>query len=246
MLKLGNAGGGLVKRKIKAQCAECEHATSERACMVPGGKPGKGCPTVSNTELIRKAKEEYHREAVAEFARQASVQEGACYGDRGVHPYIMHPVKPRILEILEFAKRMKFGRLGLVFCIGLAKEAGIVSQLMKNHGFEVTSVACKAGCVPKEEIGIREEEKIFIGGHETMCNPILQAMAVNEAKTDFNVLVGLCVGHDSMFFKYAQAPTTVLAVKDRVTGHNPLAPIYLVSNYYAWINKPTNDEREGT
>lgn len=63
-----------------------------------------------------------------------------------------------------------------------------------------------------------------------MCNPVLQAMTLNKEKSDFNVLLGLCVGHDSLFSKYAQAPCTVLAVKDRVLGHNPLASIYSVDH----------------
>jgi uncharacterized metal-binding protein len=225
-----------MKKKIKVQCAECAHLPRERVCMTPGGKTSKGCPTVSKKGLIEKAKKEYDADSVAEFALQASIQEGECYSEREKRPYVMHQVKPRILEIFEFAGKMGYKKIGLVFCIGLAKEAAIVSQLMIDHGFEVTSVACKAGGVPKESIGIKEGEKIFIGGHESMCNPILQAMVVNEVKTDFNVLVGLCVGHDSLFFKYAEAPTTVLAVKDRVTGHNPLAALYISGNYYAWLN----------
>ena len=230
-----------MKKKIKVQCAECTHLPRERVCMTPGGKSSKGCPTVSKKGLIEKAKKEYDADSVAEFARQASIQEGECYSEREKRPYVMHPVKPRILEIFEFAGKMGYKKIGLVFCIGLAKEAAIVGQLMVDHGFEVTSVACKAGGVPKESIGIKEGEKIFIGGHESMCNPILQAMVVNEAKTDFNVLVGLCVGHDSLFFQYAEAPTTVLAVKDRVTGHNPLAALYISGNYYAWLSKSEND-----
>jgi uncharacterized metal-binding protein len=55
---------------------------------------------------------------------------------------------------------------------------------------------------------------------------------------DFNILLGLCVGHDSLFFKFADAPTTVLAVKDRVTGHNPLAAIYLSGSYYQKLKHP--------
>jgi uncharacterized metal-binding protein len=41
------------------------------------------------------------------------------------------------------------------------------------------------------------------------------------------------VGHDSLFFKYAQAPTTVFAVKDRVLGHNPMAVLYTLGSYAA-------------
>ena len=57
----------------------------------------------------------------------------------------------------------------------------------------------------------------------------------SKEKTDFNILLGLCVGHDSLFFKYAEAPCTVLAVKDRVFGHNPLAAIYNIDSYYRYL-----------
>ena len=55
---------------------------------------------------------------------------------------------------------------------------------------------------------------------------------MNEEKTQFNILLGLCVGHDTLAIKYLEAPVTVLAVKDRVTGHNPLAAVYMAEGYY--------------
>ncbi len=57
-------------------------------------------------------------------------------------------------------------------------------------------------------------------------------MILNEAKTDFNILLGQCVGHDSLFIKYGEAPCTVLVVKDRLLGHNPLAAVYCAESYY--------------
>jgi uncharacterized metal-binding protein len=97
----------------------------------------------------------------------------------------------------------------------------------------VISVVCKAGRTPKEHIGIREEEKVRVGEFEPMCSPIAQAMILNDEKTDFNILVGLCVGHDSLFLKYSEAYCTVLVAKDRVMGHNPVAALYTASSYYA-------------
>lgn len=226
-----------MKKKNNVECAECQYPVQERVCTSQGEKASKGCPTVGKKALVQKAKKEYQTKPVDEFARQASIQEGECYSEREKRPYVMHPVKPRFIEIVEFAKKMGYKRLGLVFCLGLAREAAIANELLKSHGFEVISVACKAGGVPKEEIGVKEEEKIFVGNQESMCNPIFQAMVVNEEGTEFNVLLGLCVGHDSLFFKYADAPTTVLAVKDRVTGHNPLAALYTSGTYYAWLKK---------
>jgi uncharacterized metal-binding protein len=62
-------------------------------------------------------------------------------------------------------------------------------------------------------------------------------MLANEAETGLNVLLGLCVGHDALFFKYAHAPTTVLAVKDRLMGHNPLAALYTSETFYARLKR---------
>jgi uncharacterized metal-binding protein len=227
-----------MKEVRRAECADCALAPREKVCLNPKGKGQRACPTLGKKRLRESAGREYKKPEIREFARQASIQEGECYAGRDQRPYVMHPTKPRILEICEFAWKMDYKRLGLVFCVGLAREAETVSRIIKSQGFDLVSVACKVGCVPKEELGLKEEEKIFIGEFESMCNPILQAQVVNEAETQFNVLLGLCVGHDSLFFRYAKAPTTVLAVKDRVTGHNPLAAVYVSGNYYAWLKQP--------
>mgnify|MGYP000188900606 FL=1 len=60
-----------------------------------------------------------------------------------------------------------------------------------------------------------------------MCNPILQAKQLNAEKTDLNVVIGLCVGHDSLFNKYSYALVTTLLTKDRVPGHSAAAALYL-------------------
>jgi len=65
-----------------------------------------------------------------------------------------------------------------------------------------------------------------------MCSPITQADILNAANTEFNIVFGLCVGHDSLFMRYSDALSTVLIAKDRVTGHNPLAAINLHKSYY--------------
>ena len=84
---------------------------------------------------------------------------------------------------------------------------------------------------------LQEEEKIYIGNHESMCNPIGQAMILNDARTDFNIMFCLCVGHDSLFLEYIKGLTTVLAAKDRVTGHNPMAALYTANSYYQKLKK---------
>jgi len=226
-----------IRKKLAPACATCPNENPNKVCMNSKGSGHKGCPTLTHKELLVKANREYEKPETGLFAHQASIQEASCYANRHERPYVMQPTKTRIAEICEFANRMGYKRLGLVFCVGLSSEAAIVESILKKNGFGVVSVCCKAGRTSKDLISIEDQDKIFQGTDEAMCNPVFQAMAVNEEKTDFNILLGLCVGHDSLFFKYAEAYTTVLAVKDRVTGHNPLAAVYLHNSYYKKLEK---------
>ncbi|HHE07716.1 MAG TPA: DUF1847 domain-containing protein, partial [Chlorobaculum parvum] len=79
---------------------------------------------------------------------------------------------------------------------------------------------------------IEDELKLQPGTHESLCNPVLQARLMNEHGTGLNVIIGLCVGHDSLFTKHSDAPVTTLIVKDRVLGHNPAAALYTSGSYY--------------
>ena len=225
-----------MEKRKSPDCANCP--MSERICRSEEGKGPVTCPTKTRIEVIERALGEYRTEEIETFARTASIQEAECYVGRERKPYLLHPVKPRVQEICEFAKKMGYGKIGLAFCSGLLTEAKIFAQILDTQGFHVVSVVCKVGALPKEHIGIEEDQKIRIGEFETMCSPIAQAMILNDEETDFNVLVGLCVGHDSLFFRYSEAFTTVLVVKDRLLGHNPAAALYGTSNYYARMLRP--------
>jgi uncharacterized metal-binding protein len=141
-------------------------------------------------------------------------------------------VATRVEETMDFARRMGWRKLGIAHCMGLIKEAKIAADIFKAHGFEVYSICCKTGSVDKESVGLADEDKVHPGGFEVLCNPIAQAALLDEAGCELNVLMGLCVGHDSMFFMHSKAPVTVLVVKDRVLGHNPVAALYGAGMYY--------------
>jgi uncharacterized metal-binding protein len=218
-----------------SNCARCPFKIADRVCRTEGGKYPDNCPTILKKDLAKEALAEYAKPENAEFARQASIQESEGYANRELGYSRLRPVKPRIEEILEFISKMGYQKIGMAFCVGLRKEAAAVEKLFSSRGLEMVTSICKVAGVPKEIIGLKDHEKIAIGQPEAMCNPILQAEVLNHEKTEFNVLLGLCVGHDSLFLKYATAPCTVLAVKDRVTGHNPLAAVYTLDSYYRSI-----------
>jgi uncharacterized metal-binding protein len=174
-----------------------------------------------NPKALNEARQAYEHPETRELAQAAARTEAAGYCE-----------EPRVEEIMGFARRLGVNRLGIANCVGLMREARLLQEILEANGFDVSSVCCKTGSIPKEEIGLADEEKIRPGQFEALCNPVGQAKLLNEAGTGLNIVVGLCVGHDSLFFRHSGAPVTVLVAKDRVTGHNPAAALYTSHSYY--------------
>jgi len=137
----------------------------------------------------------------------------------------------RVEEIVEFAKRMEFKKIGIATCVGLLDESRIFAAILKKKGFEAYTAACKIGAMKKTTVTDIAVEKTVKTGN-IMCNPILQAKMLNNECTDLNVVIGLCVGHDSLFYKYSDALVTTLVTKDRVLAHNPVGALYQTGTYY--------------
>ena len=138
----------------------------------------------------------------------------------------------RVEDTIEFARSMGYRTLGIASCVGLKREAAVLENILRKNGFEVTSAICKTGGVPKEILGIKDEEKVHAGHFEAMCNPVAQAKLLDATGSELNILVGLCVGHDAIFTKESKAPVTTLIAKDRVLGHNPAAALYNHQSYF--------------
>lgn len=129
----------------------------------------------------------------------------------------------RVEEVAAFAKNLGAKKIGIASCVGLVKETRQFISYLKTQGLDSYCVLCKVGAVDKGDIGLPESVRRKDGAHESICNPLLQAHILEREKTDLNVIVGLCVGHDSLFIRHSAAPVTYLIVKDRVHHHNPVA-----------------------
>jgi len=225
-----------MNQEIKSECALCN--VEVRVCRSKEGTGPKFCPTKNKEKELQRGLKKYQDQKTMRFAQNASLQEAECYMGRGEKPFVRRPTKTRVEEIIEFAQKMNYRKLGVAFCSGLFSEGKTFVRILEKHGFEVVSVCCKVGAIPKEFLGLRDDQKVSVGSYETMCNPITQAEVLNEAETDFNVLIGLCVGHDALFLKNANALTTVLVAKDRVLGHNPVAALYGANGYFQRLMNP--------
>lgn len=113
---------------ITAACSKCK--VKDKICENEGGHGPEFCPTINKKGVIRAAMKEYEKPKVGEFARQASIQEAECYANRGIDPYVLHPIKTRLQETIEFAKKMNYKIIGIAFCAGLRKEASILTGIL--------------------------------------------------------------------------------------------------------------------
>lgn len=141
---------------------------------------------------------------------------------------VMDPEKPREMlswtrvdEIMEYAKVRGMKRLGIATCGELMPESRSLSDILENNGFDVISVICLCGEMNPQDVGLSGNK---------ICNPIMQAEVLNREKTELNLMVGLCLGHDILFLRHCEAETTPLVVKDRALGHNPVAALYMSQN----------------
>ena len=207
--------------KMEKNCPQCVNCNIRRcgAQEKNGGLPSS-CPTVQYADLIEETKEKYHLPE-----NMAVIQ-----GWYGLMSKILDPEKPRdkfswtrVDEIIEYAKIRGMKRLGIATCYALLFESKLLSDILEMNGFEVISVSCLCGEVNPDDIGLHGN---------TFCNPILQAEVLNREKTELNIMVGLCVGHDILFLRHCKGETTSLIVKDRALGHNPIAALYMSQNSF--------------
>ena len=188
------------------------------------------CMTTNNPqEFFDEALDEYRNDPMTRKIFQAAAE---CEG-------LYHSVLTRVEEVALFAHKIGAKKIGIATCMGLRHETQLFTKVLKAKGFDsVFAVICKVGGIDKTSVGIPEDVKVHPGCHESLCNPIVQAKILNAQQTDLNVIVGLCVGHDTLFIKHSEAPVTYLIVKDRVLAHNPAGALYQQGMYYRRLLEP--------
>lgn len=208
---------------------ECRHSCVDCGVTKCASRQGQYPPFCLTEELtdeeIDQVVQIYQETENNKIAVASAEIEGAFYGRY-----------TRVEETVEFARRIGAKKIGIATCVGLIEEARVFAKILRLNGFDVYSVACKVGSVDKTEIGIDPAYTTMTGC--AMCNPILQARLLNKEKVDLTVMMGLCVGHDSLFYKYIDGIVTTLVVKDRVLGNNPVQALYQTRSYYRKLLTP--------
>ncbi|MHA1532040.1 MAG: DUF1847 domain-containing protein, partial [Candidatus Heimdallarchaeota archaeon] len=161
-------------------------------------KAPNGCPTIEKKDVFQNARKKLEDPEILKTSQVAAHVEVTGYMEW-----------PRVQELIVFATKMGYKKLGMAFCIGLKEEAKVLTQILEKNDFEVVTGVCTIGSLQKKEMEIPDQDT-FSTAEEVGCNPIGQAYFLNSENTDLNIVVGLCIGHDINFIKHSEAPTTVL------------------------------------
>jgi uncharacterized metal-binding protein len=211
---------GAMASDYRLRCAGCGVLACKRG--PEQREPPDYCPMVHRADLLAAVRAAYGQPGEDRRLAQAAARTEAAGYCRDT----------RVEEVMALARRLEVEHLGLACCVGLLREAARAQVIFEAGGFRVSTVACKVGAIPKSDLGLTRREQVRDDDFEALCNPMAQARLLDDAGCGLHVLIGLCVGHDSLYFRHARAPVTVLVAKDRVTGHNPAAVLYNARSYY--------------
>ena len=180
-------------------CADCE----SRACT-KGGQLPDHCTSYLASEGIREDALAFYLDGEnSAIVRAASLATSASIAGKW----------PRVRELIYFAREMGAKRIGIASCISFAAEARLLAEILESEGFEAIDAVCRIGSLTRAETGLGEVDPDHASS--TACNPFMQADVLNQAQTDFNIIVGLCLGHDMLFTKRSEAWVTTLVIKDQ-------------------------------
>jgi uncharacterized metal-binding protein len=134
--------------------------------------------------------------------------------------------KTKLEEIAIYAKKLGYQKIGIAFCIEYEREAKLVYEVLSKY-FEVFSVCCKVCGFEKAKFGLRKSEQYDkcesckgregspeASGFEAACNPIGQALLLNDDRTDLNIMLELKTGYDILFSTHSEAPSIALSLRD--------------------------------
>lgn len=217
--------------ELHTTCASCKM----ESCF-KGDKENmpKNCP-MRCSEYMDSILSKYDSPEIHKFYQATKM----CVGTEDEHRYT-----PRTRAFIDLCKYMGYKKIGMAFCAMFWEEAELYAKILRRNGLEVVSACCLNGGFNETEHDVPLPEVCVKPGFDPACNPIGQAVLLNEQKTEFNVVIGLCLGHDSLFMKYSDAMCTVMAIKDvAMANGNPLNALKLYHNYPEIFMAPSPRER---
>jgi len=191
------------------QCASC----FEQLCVGGGHQEKDFCPMHVHPEIFDDADKVYRRDRETKLmAKNAAIMES-----RG---YILWP---RLKDIIEFSKRMKYDKMAILFCPDLWKEAKKTRTILSENGFTVASRVCGIG--------------------KSNPQPPDEFMSeVNEFSPDIVINTGLCVPFEAQVLRLSKVPVSTFIARDKKLNNYPASAVYSSDKWRDWAKEVYRDK----
>lgn len=123
--------------------------------------------------------------------------------------------KSRVEHVVDFARSLGEGRIGIASCLRYIEDARFLRRLLRSEGFDAPVVLCKVGGWGVEDVGVDKDTDWIV------CNPTGQALILNKLGCGVQMTLGLCMGHEMIFNKYSSGYVTNLYVKEKISEERP-------------------------
>ena len=191
------------------QCASC----FMQSCVGDGHQEKDYCATHVHPEIMAEAKKIYALDSeTGRLAKEAAIIESKGY-----------MVWPRLKDAIELARRMKYEKIGVVFCPDLLREAKKTCQILTESGFSVVSRVC----------GVKKSDP----------QPPEELMAeLNQVGPDLILNAGLCIPCEAEMVNSAQVPVTTFIARDKKLNNNPASAVYASDKWRDWAKEIYRDK----
>ncbi|MGD8329309.1 MAG: DUF1847 domain-containing protein, partial [Acidobacteriota bacterium] len=111
----------------------------------------------------------------------------------------------RLREVIEFARRVGFQRIGVAHCPDMRRIASRIQRILTRSSLDAV--------MPPQ------------------LQPSAQASFFAAHDTDLNIIAGMCVAHEVSLIMQSDAPIVCLVARDERLHHNPAAALYASHSY---------------
>jgi len=184
-----------------------------QSCVGDGHQDKDYCATNVHPEIIAEAKKIYAQDPeTGRLAKEAAIIESKGY-----------MVWPRLKDAIELTRRMKYEKIGVVFCPDLMREAKKTCQILTESGFTVISRVC----------GVKKSNP---QPPEALMNEL------NDQGPDLILNAGLCIACESEILQQAVVPTTTFIARDKKLNNNPASAVYASDKWRDWAKEIYRDK----
>lgn len=180
-----------------------------KGCALFEGRPDQAppdCPTRLHADVLARAGELCRTEGTD--AHRLWQAFGRLIGTGGA-------AKSRVEHVVDFARALGEGRIGIASCLRYIEDARFLRGLLRAEGFDAPVVLCKVGGWTVRDVGVDRDTDWIV------CNPAGQALILNKLGCGVQLTLGLCMGHEMIFNKYSTGYVTNLYVKEKISEERP-------------------------